>query len=105
MPYKEVHVLLMCWKEDDLECWGEIEGLRNVFKSLYNFHTVTPYQIPSSNPYSAVGIQLHNLVERYSAPDNLLIVYYGGHGRIDDGTLTDRRGSEPFLKMTLAAYR
>jgi hypothetical protein len=37
--YKEVHVLMFLWEDDDLHVRGEVLQLRNLFSSLYNFTT------------------------------------------------------------------
>lgn len=85
-PYKSVHVLLLSWEEDDLEppCADEIEKLREVFEQRYRFN-VDEWRIPSDpSSHTLCGDRLREFVRDYDHNDRLLIIYYAGHGRLDD---------------------
>lgn len=76
-----VHVLLLRWKEDDLNVAIELEGLAKVFQT-YNFTTET-FLIPSANSQRELTKRVLNFLEHYDREGNLLVVYYGGHGTIN----------------------
>jgi len=75
-PYKEVHVLMLSWVEDDLGVLEEIQTLQRVFRELYHFSTTAHIRIPSEDPYAGVERKIDDLKRFWSHPDNLLIVYY-----------------------------
>ena len=81
--YKRVGVLIFCWEEDDLGVAKEIELLRRVFSTAYNFPDCRVIKIPSVDSHSFTGDVLATAKRTYSSPESLLIVYYGGHGGVD----------------------
>ena len=81
--YKEVHVLLLSWEDDDLGVVDEVVELEDVFRKAYGCQTVRRWEIPSLKPYSKLEDQLYRFRKKYSSSDNLLIVYYAGHGYLD----------------------
>jgi len=92
--YTDVHVLLISWEADDLDCNEEISELRDVFAKSYHFRTER-YIIPNgdvnddSNAASFKAFQaLSKEITRFSSSHpldtDLLIVYYGGHGALHE---------------------
>ena len=81
--YKEVHVLLLNWEDDDLGVFREVVELEDVFRKDYGCRTVERWEIPSLKPYSNLEDKLYLFRKNYSSSDNLLIVYYAGHGYLD----------------------
>lgn len=78
--YKEVHVLLLSWEDDNLGVDREIKRLGYVFKNLYRFD-VEEFKIPKTTPGKATTSQVSTFLEK-DAYDNMLIVYYAGHARL-----------------------
>lgn len=81
--YKAVHVLLLSWVDDDLGVLEEISELDGAFTSIYGYAT-EQWKIPSIRSHNSLAKQLTGFLERYESEENLLIVYYGGHGRMND---------------------
>ena len=87
-PDKVVAALLLSWenKVSDLpEVEDEIRKLKETFKEAYGFE-VTPWQIPGDqgNPAYLLEEPLIKFLRTYDRPGNLLIIYYGGHGMIEN---------------------
>ena len=99
--YRYVYVLLLSWEADDLgtislslfvllsvntnACPGrttEIVELQQVFSKKYHYE-VEYWQIPCNSAYNALRKKLNGLLNAYDGETNLLIVYYGGHGFMD----------------------
>lgn len=85
--YKAVNVVMFHWEEDDIGVAPEVHELSAVFKDVYRFASVDLHLIPSRNPYKFVERALDDLKRGNSDKDNLLIVYYSGHGGLDKGKL------------------
>lgn len=79
--YEEVHSIILSWEEDDLDLEQELEELNSAFMSL-KFTSTRTYRIPSVGPQNALSSELHNFLD--GKEDSLLVVYYGGHGGLDD---------------------
>jgi hypothetical protein len=77
--YKEVHILMLLWEEDDLECLNEALELQFIFSILYNFTTHIS-TIPSRGASQHVKNEISKLQHVLNRTDCLLIVYYSGHG-------------------------
>jgi len=80
-PHREVHVLMFMWQEDDLGVVDEVHSLRHIFQTLYSFTTYT-LLIPSRKPYEYVENVLAQLKDILNCPQNLVVAYYSGHGRL-----------------------
>jgi len=76
--YDNVHVLLTRWADDDLGTESEIKDLDKVFCETYNYTTERGI-IPSENSYNKLEYMILSFRESHDSPDNLLILYYGGH--------------------------
>lgn len=61
----------------------ELDDLANTFRSAYGFETET-WLIPTVKSLFALTTKALQTVQGFGDPDNLLIVYYGGHGLIND---------------------
>ena len=81
--YKAVHVLLLSWVDDNLGVLKEISELDGAFTSIYGYATEQG-KIPSTRSHNSLAKQLTGFLERYESEENLLIVYYGGHGYMND---------------------
>ena len=80
--YSAVHVLLLRWVDDDLQVQTEISKLQSVLANQFLFQ-VEQWQIPSTSPTRALQTKLYDFQEAYQDENELLIVYYGGHGDAD----------------------
>ncbi|KAL8895784.1 MAG: hypothetical protein Q9207_008010 [Kuettlingeria erythrocarpa] len=87
--YKQVAVLLLCWEKDssDMETEAEIAELEETFKSKFRYQTEVA-RLDATNPNANVQMQVNAQVAgfamKHDGPDNLLIVYYAGHGTSHD---------------------
>ncbi|KAL8791586.1 MAG: hypothetical protein Q9195_005850 [Heterodermia aff. obscurata] len=81
--YKEVHALLLSWEDDNLGVVDEVKELGDVFRSLYGFTTET-WKIPSKRSHNSLAAKILGFLDDHESKDNLLIVYYGGHGEMND---------------------
>ena len=77
-----MHVLLLRWAEDDLNIHYELTRLKNVFEQQFRFAT-EQWDIPSQNPTRALQTKLYDFQNAHQGENELLIVYYGGHGDPD----------------------
>jgi hypothetical protein len=82
--YSDVSVLLICWEwEKGSQIEAELEMLRDVFEQRFSFSTRKCY-IPNKNSLlSLIGEVVAFLGE--DDPEQLKIVYYGGHGELAKG--------------------
>ena len=77
--YTSVAVLLLYWKETDLKIHDELQALEDLLQDTFNYR-VERCAIPSEKPQYLLGHALNTFLEKYGTSDNLVIVYYGGHG-------------------------
>jgi hypothetical protein len=82
--YKNVYALLLYWQDNDLEVEREIENLEDLLKTDFNFQ-VEQWRIPYSSDARFQLTDRLNAVSRSYGPDDLVILYYGGHGRNQKG--------------------
>jgi hypothetical protein len=78
-----VHVLLLRWEEDSIGVEYELNDLAKTFRSAYGFETET-WLIPTFKPSRTLSRKASQFIDDFGNADNLLIVYYAGHGLIDD---------------------
>lgn len=81
--YKNVQVLLLHWKTDDLFVLPELEDLATCFSGDYGFNTDI-FAIPSENPHLDLMLRIGALIKEHESDDTLFVVYYGGHAKIDE---------------------
>ena len=72
-------VLLLRWEEDDLGTEVEANDLENVFRDMYRYDT-EQYLIPSHDSVTQLEYVLNDFRKANDDENNLLILYYGGHG-------------------------
>ena len=73
---------LTVFEDDDLGTEAEINDLDQIFRDLYNYKTQR-YLIPSHNSANRLENALINFRRSHDHEDNLLILYYGGHGTLE----------------------
>ncbi|KAF2685826.1 hypothetical protein K458DRAFT_387779 [Lentithecium fluviatile CBS 122367] len=80
--YVKVAVLIIKWDDelDELKTRGEAEELRDIFANRFRFETETVELNVSSKPQHQINRHLSAFIEKHDGPNNLLIVYYTGHG-------------------------
>lgn len=81
--YKEAHVLLLSWEDDDLGVIDEVNDLQDVFRQTYNYETEV-WKIPSKRAHNSLATRIVQFVADHDARDSLLVLYYGGHGLMND---------------------
>lgn len=79
-PCTSVHVLLLRWIDDDLQVQREINDLRCVFRERFHFE-VEQWDIPNTNSTRELQDKLYAFQKAHQSELELLIVYYGGHGK------------------------
>ncbi|TVY21098.1 hypothetical protein LARI1_G001967 [Lachnellula arida] len=77
--YSAVNVLLLSWKDSDLDCADEVNALGRMFEEHFNY-SVWPYLLPSEDSQSKLALLVAQFLSRFGGPDKLILVYYGGHG-------------------------
>jgi hypothetical protein len=77
--YNDVQVLLLRWEHDEMGVEYELDDLAVTFKNAYGFNTET-WLIPTTQPHLALMGKAFKMVQDFGQKDNLLIVYYAGHG-------------------------
>ncbi|KAF2634567.1 hypothetical protein P280DRAFT_474521, partial [Massarina eburnea CBS 473.64] len=84
--YTKVAVLLVKWAHelDELNTKEEAEGLEKVFRKQFHYETKIVELDLSSKPQLQLNLHLTEFVAKHDGPNNLLIVYYTGHGVFRD---------------------
>ncbi|KAI1503801.1 hypothetical protein F5X99DRAFT_406800 [Biscogniauxia marginata] len=77
--YSSVHVLLLSWQVGDAAFAEDANEVAAVFQDSFNY-SVLPYKIPTENSQIRLNLHVAHFVERFGGEDNLIVVYYGGHG-------------------------
>jgi hypothetical protein len=80
-PYKAAHVLLLYWNDGNDAFYKQLHNLGLRFESLYGYE-VEEWPIDSEEPYRKLNRKLFQFLE-HDNQDTLLILYYGGHGTIN----------------------
>ncbi|KAF3770239.1 hypothetical protein M406DRAFT_335948 [Cryphonectria parasitica EP155] len=81
--YRNVQVLLLHWKTDDLFVLPELEDLDACLREDYGFNTDV-FAIPADNPHLDLMMRIGSLIKDHEHEDTLFIIYYGGHAKIDE---------------------
>jgi hypothetical protein len=81
--YQDVHVLLLRWEEDPMGVQFDLNDLAKVFEISYGFNTEI-WLIPTKESFNALMIKALSVVEDFGKDGNLLIVYYSGHGLMNE---------------------
>jgi hypothetical protein len=96
--YGRVGVLLLTWEADDMHLQRsevrdppqsatctmdadilQVKRLESIFSDKFGYDTKN-FEIPSEKSETALLHTVTEFVHEYNSPDNLMIVYYGGHG-------------------------
>lgn len=77
-----MNVCLIRWEEDELQVKDELDRLHDVFDKLYGFNTEI-WLIPARASQIQLTSMTCNFLQRFDAEGNLFVVYYGGHGTIN----------------------
>jgi hypothetical protein len=59
--------------------------LQDLFRNRFNYSTKS-YRIPSQKSETSLQLELATFVNQNDSPENLIIVYYNGHGIADEGS-------------------
>ena len=88
--YRKASVLFLRWEDDvfiesgiNNGVQGEIDSLEKVFVHDYGFDTEL-YLIPSHNSQRSLQKMIFLWQEEHDSRQELLVVYYGGHGVLND---------------------
>jgi len=85
--YTAVNVLVLSWKDGDDAIAVQVEEVKRLFVDLFNYF-VRPYEIPSQDSQRLLNLHVAQFIQCFGGQDNLIIVYYGGHGGMSDPTET-----------------
>ncbi|KAF7533891.1 hypothetical protein G7054_g6701 [Neopestalotiopsis clavispora] len=80
--YASLHALLLSWQEDDLGVDEEVDKLGFVLLDQYEFD-VQYWKIPVKRSTFELTQRVLNWTAEYEGEDELLLVYYAGHGWMD----------------------
>jgi hypothetical protein len=80
--YETVNACLIRWEEDELLVDLELGRLNNVFQD-YGFKTDV-WHIPTMNSHLELMSKAVEFIRASDNDKNLFVVYYGGHGRINN---------------------
>ena len=56
-----------------------MDRLERIFRDLFHFE-IQNFRIPSFKSDTALLDAVSRFAHEYNSPDNLMIIYYGGHG-------------------------
>ncbi|KID88985.1 Peptidase S8/S53, subtilisin/kexin/sedolisin [Metarhizium guizhouense ARSEF 977] len=79
--YEDVQALLICWKDATKTFQDQRTELQRVLRSPYNFGAEA-IDIPSADPEKYLEDNIRKFREAHDKEQNLLLVYYGGHGDV-----------------------
>ncbi|KAL9006286.1 MAG: hypothetical protein Q9188_000943 [Gyalolechia gomerana] len=83
--YQNVEVLILCWAEhsSDFDTKEEVSKLKSVLEEGFRYHvTVVRLDAKAEKRLQVqVNAEVAGFVGNYDGPNNLLIVYYAGHGK------------------------
>jgi hypothetical protein len=78
-----VKALLVHWASDDSFVLPELEDLDKCLKEDYGYETEI-FAIPSAESHLELAMKVATMVKEHNSKDTLLMIYYGGHVRIDE---------------------
>ncbi|KAF2278298.1 uncharacterized protein EI97DRAFT_355512, partial [Westerdykella ornata] len=80
--YENVAVLLIKWDDglDELKTREETEELRSLFAGGFHYHCEVVELNVLTKPQHQMNRYLSTFVDKHDGPNNLMIVYYTGHG-------------------------
>lgn len=81
--YRKVYALLLSWEADELGVISEVQELDHVFSQIYRYQA-EQWQIPSTNSHNMLAFRLMEFLRSYASNEHLLLIYYGGHGSMND---------------------
>ena len=83
-PYRKAAILILYWAEDDFQppCEKEADEVRKLFSRKFQYDTVV-FPIPSDNSRNALEKAVVDFKFANDAENNLMIIYYSGHGDPD----------------------
>ncbi|KAK3368188.1 hypothetical protein B0H63DRAFT_404453 [Podospora didyma] len=94
---------MLHWQMDDLWVLPELEDLEKCLRDEFSFDTEI-FSIPSENPHLELMLKIGDMVKNHESEDTLLVVYYGGHARIDESRQSTwcatRRAGSPTLQWS-----
>ena len=84
--YHHVEVLLLCWDQEcvDMATQEEVDKLKIVFEEKFGYHaTIAKLKLRPGGPLIQVQVnfEVAQFVRNHDGQNNLLIVYYAGHGK------------------------
>lgn len=71
------------WAQDDLGVTQELSTLADVFEGQYGFNVETWHIPPDEKSHSSLMQRALDFLHDYDSLDNLFILYYAGHGFIN----------------------
>ena len=81
--YTSMHALLVCWEDDDLKVMDEINALKQLLESRFEC-TVEVFTVPSQDSNRIPPVEFRSRLLKLAYPkheeEELLIIYYAGHG-------------------------
>lgn len=81
--YDQAHVLFLSWEDDLLGVSREISELDSVFQQHYHYST-EEWHIPSNRAHNSLIRKMSDFIDAHDDRKTLLIIYYAGHGRLND---------------------
>ncbi|KAL8958408.1 MAG: hypothetical protein Q9193_004529 [Seirophora villosa] len=81
--YRNVYALLLSWEDDQLGVISEVQELDDVLSQTYHYQ-VEQWRIPNTNSHNSLAFRLMEFLRSYASSEHLLLIYYGGHGSMND---------------------
>lgn len=85
--YFDVHALFLFWEADDLNVEQQVSEVQDVLMTDFKTSSATVVKIPSQHPFRYMEKVFENFKNKCAAVDNLLVVYYHGHGSLENNKL------------------
>ncbi|KAL8698675.1 MAG: hypothetical protein Q9224_001744 [Gallowayella concinna] len=84
VDYATVTALLLYWDENDIGPEEELNTIRELFERDFGFSSLT-FPIPTLRAQQELNREISAFVANYSNQvDSLIVVYYAGHGEVND---------------------